>query len=188
MLGPQKSQLDKLKQDWHARVKNANDATVAAYLDGSVYNLSSIVVLAEMNDKRILLTGDARGDNILEGLENAKLLVNGKIHVDVLKMPHHGSHHNVAPDFFERVTADRYVISANGKYDNPDIATLQLLSQVRGQDEFELCITNSILTVRSFYDAERASGKRYQLVELQNNPRAHTGLRFDLGSALPDTW
>jgi hypothetical protein len=26
--------------------------------------------------------------------------------------------------FLDKVTADRYVVSANGKYDNPDLATL----------------------------------------------------------------
>lgn len=35
----------------------------------SVANLSSVVVLAAVGKKRMLLTGDARGDKILEGLE-----------------------------------------------------------------------------------------------------------------------
>jgi hypothetical protein len=39
-------------------------------------------------------------------------------------MPHHGSARNATRKFFTQVTADTYVISANGKHDNPDLATL----------------------------------------------------------------
>jgi hypothetical protein len=31
---------------------------------------------------------DGRGDNLIQGLKQACLLINGKIHVDVLKLPH----------------------------------------------------------------------------------------------------
>src|SRR5262252_3492897 len=48
------------------------------YSDKSVPNLSSIVCLIEKNGKRVLLTGDARGDKIREGLDNAGLLVDGR--------------------------------------------------------------------------------------------------------------
>jgi beta-lactamase superfamily II metal-dependent hydrolase len=58
-------------------------AEMAAYLDKSVHNLSSIVVLVESQGKRILLTGDGRGDHTLEGLKAAKLLKSGKLRVDV---------------------------------------------------------------------------------------------------------
>jgi hypothetical protein len=59
-----------------------------------------------------ILTGDARGDKILEGLELVGLLEKGgNMHVDVLKVPHHGSDNNMAPIFFTRVTADHYVFS-----------------------------------------------------------------------------
>jgi hypothetical protein len=35
----------------------------------------------------------------------AKLLTNGKLRVDVLKLPHHGSERNVAPNYFETIVA-----------------------------------------------------------------------------------
>jgi hypothetical protein len=49
----------------------------------------------------------------------------GKYHVDVMKVPHHGSERNASREFFDRVTADAYVISANGRDDNPSLATLK---------------------------------------------------------------
>ena len=42
-----------------------------------------------------------------------------KIHVDLLKVPHHGSANNLDEDFFERITADHYVFSGNGEHGNP---------------------------------------------------------------------
>ena len=87
----------------------------AAYVDRSVANLSSIVALAEAGGRSMLLTGDARGDKILKGLELVGALKEGgAMHVDLLKVPHHGSANNLDDDFFERITADHYVLPGNG--------------------------------------------------------------------------
>ena len=89
------------------------------------------MLLVEQAGKRLLLTGDARGDDIVEGLREAALLDNGSIHLDLLKLPHHGSDRNVETEFFRQVRADHYVISGNGKHDNPEIATLEMISLAR---------------------------------------------------------
>ena len=65
------------------------EALTAAYADRSVYNLSSIVVLVQYGGRSILLTGDARGDDVLQGLETEGLLREKPYRVDVLKLPHH---------------------------------------------------------------------------------------------------
>ena len=63
--------------------------------------------IAEAGGKRILLTGDARGDKIIQGLELVGALEpNGTMHVDVLKMPHHGSDRNMETSFLRRITAE----------------------------------------------------------------------------------
>ena len=64
-------------------------------MDKSVFNLSSIVVLADSGGRRMLLTGDARGDHVLDGIEAAGLFKDDRLHVDLLKLPHHGSDRNV---------------------------------------------------------------------------------------------
>src|SRR5262249_7490907 len=134
VLGPTIPDLLKLHQKhqkWLVQLKEAGKtpaAVLSAYVDESVTNLSSIVVLAEANDKRMLLTGDARGDKILEGLEFAGAMkTGGQIHVDILKVPHHGSSNNIEPDFFERITSEHYVFSGNGEHGNPERETLQML-------------------------------------------------------------
>ena len=43
----------------------------------------------------MLLTGDVRGDHVVSGLQRANLLPGGKAHVDILKIPHHGSDRTV---------------------------------------------------------------------------------------------
>lgn len=85
-------------------------------------------ILASSPRGTALLTGDARGDHILQDLEAAGLLDDaGKVHVDVLKLQHHGSDRHVTKRFFQSVTADTYLISADGKNGNPDIARLRWL-------------------------------------------------------------
>ena len=111
------------------------DAALAAYTDGSVPNLSSIAALASFKGKTILLTGDARGDFLREGLRQEGLLdAAGKLHVDVFKLPHHGSDRNIDRDFFRDVTADHYVASADGTFVNPDRPTLEMLIESRPKD------------------------------------------------------
>ncbi len=140
VAGPMKKELAALQKDHDtflkaaaAKKKNAGTASLADFSDTSVPNLSSVVVLAEAGGKSILLTGDARGDKILTGLELIGAITpNGKLHVDVLKMPHHGSDRNMEVSFLERITADHYVFSGNGENGNPERETLNMLLDARG--------------------------------------------------------
>lgn len=84
-------------------------------------NLASLMLLIEEDGKSLLMTGDGHWEDILAGLEAAgKLDANGNIHVNVLKVPHHGSEHNTSEVFARRVTADHYVFCGNGAHENPD--------------------------------------------------------------------
>jgi len=149
VVGPRATELEELRKEWAKEVeklakKKKSPAEAAEYLDESVYNLSSIVCLAELDGKRMLLTGDARGDKILLGLEAAGLLSKDKpLEVDLLKMPHHGSSRNIDKDFFERIKAKELVISADGKHQNPDLETLQMISTACKDDELTLHLTYS---------------------------------------------
>ena len=103
----------------------SGDLRLMANADQSIPNLSSIMFLAEAEGKTVLFTGDGRSDHLLGGLGDAGLLDGeGKFHVDVFKVSHHGSDRNATKTFFRKVTADTYVISANGHPDNPDLSTL----------------------------------------------------------------
>lgn len=140
VLGPSQERLDDLRGKWERTPMPR--AIAASYTDPSVANLSSIVLLAEHGGRSLLLTGDARGDELLDGIGAAGLP--DPLHVDVLKLPHHASENNMERGFFDRVTADHYVVSACGKYDHPSLAVLDWLVDSRGQDEYAIHVTNDI--------------------------------------------
>jgi hypothetical protein len=169
ILGPSGARVEKLRKDWIkqiAKPKKVNKAKAAEFVDTSVYNLSSIIVLARAGKRRMLLTGDGRGDFMIENLKTAGLLDNGKIKLDLLKLPHHGSSRDIAAEFFETIVADQYVISANGKYDNPDLETLQILTKVRGKDAYTIHLTNPVPHAVKFFEKDKAKykGRKYQVV------------------------
>jgi hypothetical protein len=204
-LGPSKEDVDALNDEWDKEIRRMglaiDGARAAEYADRSVYNLSSIIVLAEMpgvegKPRRMLLTGDSRGDQIIEGLKSANLMENGKCHVDLLKLPHHGSSRNLEPAFFETVTADHYVVSSNGdKFDNPDRDTLEWLAAARkGTGHFTLYLTYPVAEFRfknrrniqqelqAFIDAGKESGN-YTVVQRASE---ELSVRIDLGEPLPE--
>ena len=134
VAGPLTEQLDALRDQFAKELPPGVPSTLAAYVDESVPNLSSIVVLASYKGKTALLTGDARGDYVLAGLAAEGLLdASGKIKVDILKLQHHGSVRNTEDEFYERVIADHYVVSADGRFGNPDRETFELLIDARGK-------------------------------------------------------
>jgi beta-lactamase superfamily II metal-dependent hydrolase len=146
VVSPRTDQIERLRKEWAEQIrklkkKEVSPAEVAAYLDESPYNLSSIVCLARQGKRSMLLTGDARGDHVLDALDVADATEAGKLHVDVLKLPHHGSIRNVERDFFDRITADHYVISASGRDGNPEDETLELIGAARGNDKFTIHLT-----------------------------------------------
>src|SRR4051812_48899743 len=138
VLAPASPRLADLREKWEAWESRHPQAAAdaAANVDRSVFNLSSIVVLARAGERSILFTGDARSDDVVDGLEGAGLLAAGgpPLHVDVLKLPHHGSVRNVDATFFARVRARHYVISADGRDGNPDDGALALLCDARRDD------------------------------------------------------
>lgn len=150
VIGPMNDEVLALQQahdEFLQKQQDKAEASLAAFADKSVPNLSSLVVLAEVGKKRLLLTGDARGDKILQGLELVGLLKDdgeSTIHLDILKCPHHGSVRNVEPVFFERITADHYVFSGNGEHGNPDRETLEMLADARGDEDYTVHLTYPI--------------------------------------------
>ena len=83
--------------------------------DGSVTNASSIGLLVEFEGKRALMSGDAHPCVLRAGVE--KLQVNGeRLKLDVFKLPHHGSKHNIDSELLDCVECGTYIFSSNGAY------------------------------------------------------------------------
>lgn len=112
-----------------------NDSQRFSYRDNSAVNLGSTVLMLELDGKRILLTADARGDVIISALAQAGYTDDkGNAEVDVLVLPHGGSDRNVAVDFFRKVKARHYVMSADGSFKNPELRTFEMLFEARRGD------------------------------------------------------
>jgi beta-lactamase superfamily II metal-dependent hydrolase len=184
VVGPNQQNLEALRQEWlmwlsKTEKEMASNPTTLANADKSVPNLSSIVLLADCDKKTILLTGDARSDHILSGLDQAGLLTNGTLHVDVLKVAHHGSNRNHTAAFFKKVSADTYVISANGKYDNPDYDTLTWIVEAAESQgrQIRIVVTNNTAATKKIKQTHKASDFGYKLVV---KPKADHSIAVDL--------
>lgn len=184
VIAPSRRRVEELRAAWDREIKRLGIARQAAFADDSVFNLASIVTLVAVGGKTMLLTGDARGDDILEGLTAAGRLSGGRCHVDLLKIPHHGSERNVTTEFFRQVTADHYVVSADGQHGNPDISTLEMLSTARrGDDSFTLHLTNAEPRLAAFFAKEQERGRRY---EVNFRDPGKPSLTVHLGERLQD--
>ncbi|MGW7051685.1 ComEC/Rec2 family competence protein [Streptomyces sp. NPDC054887] len=184
VVAPDDEALAKLEKRWREAKKRGDPEVIsAAYTDGSVPNLSSIVLLLTHEGRTALLTGDARGDRILAGLRSGGLLTDGQpLHVDLLKLPHHGSERNVEPDFFESVHADHYVVSADGiRHHHPHEDTLRWLVESRDADDaYVIHLTNDIDFAT---DALNALGRRRSF-EVDIRPPTDPALVIEVGDQL----
>ena len=124
-------------------------------------NLASICVLVERHGKTMLLTGDARCDFLRDELDACGML---PLHVDLFKAAHHGSDRNVDQEFFERVTADHYVISGDGGHGNPNVTTMQMIAATRGNDEYTLHFTFT----KNQHEEEDSETRKKALTALHN--------------------
>jgi hypothetical protein len=165
IVGPIKSRLDAFREKWeHA---TASPAALASLfrddLDDSPTNLSSLVMLVEIGRRRILLSGDARGDDIIEGFKDAGLGSKLPMKLDILKLPHHGSDRNMTEEFLKKFPADHYIISANGQYGNPDPNTIKAIVEVRGNEEYTMHLTNNVPNISRLL-RRLSEGKRFEFV------------------------
>ena len=160
-VAPDEADLERLHREWDRHVNTQMDprAVVAAAtnaIDTSVTNLSSLVLLIEIGAKRLLFTGDARGDRIVERLRAAGLLEGGdKIRLDALKVQHHGSERSCTADLFDAVVADHYLISGDGTHGNPSPETARRLCESLRGRRATVWLSHNIASVTSILRAHR---------------------------------
>lgn len=95
-------------------------------------NLASLMFLVKEGKKTALMTGDGHWEDILKGLEAINELDKTKgIHVDVLKVQHHGAKANIHQDFCKLVTADHYIFCGNGEHTNPELDVIKIIIESR---------------------------------------------------------
>jgi metal-dependent hydrolase (beta-lactamase superfamily II) len=174
LLGPIKKNVDKLQKEWKKWSEKKTVESFAEFiqiLDKSVPNLASITFLVEVNNRKILFTGDGVGQDIVDMLVRNNMLDNeGKLFVDILKIPHHGSDRNSSIDFFNFIHAKYYVISANGRDDNPSFDTLKWIigggstSKIRKK----IILTNMTPNANKILQEYDQNKYRYEFMVMKN--------------------
>jgi beta-lactamase superfamily II metal-dependent hydrolase len=109
---------------------------VSSLGDGSITapNVASLMLLVRDRSSggRILLTGDGSSEDVLAGLEHHRRLdAQGRLHVDALKVQHHGATANVTTDFVDRITAENYIFCGNGAHHNPEREVVEAMAFAR---------------------------------------------------------
>lgn len=112
------------------------DLTAAAKLgdrdEVTAPNLASLMFYVKEGEKTLLLTGDGHADDIIKGLRHINVLKGTKgLHVNVLKVQHHGSEHNIHADFCKLITADHYIFCGNGEHTNPELEVIRAIADSR---------------------------------------------------------
>jgi CHAT domain len=99
-------------------------ARKAVTKDTSVANGSSIALLAEFDERAILLTGDAHADVLaksITSLQQARGRKNEKLKLDAVKLSHHGSANGTTGELLVLLDCQRYFVSSNGNiFYHPD--------------------------------------------------------------------
>lgn len=96
--------------------------------DASKANGSSIMLLADYDDRSLLLAADGHAPALadaLSRLQQARGQGDARIPIDAFKVAHHGSSKNVSRAVLERMECSRYLISTDGsKHRHPDHQTM----------------------------------------------------------------
>jgi hypothetical protein len=155
-------------------------------------NVASMMFLVEEDGKTLLLTGDAQQDYILGGLKQLGFLADGgHLHVNVLKMPHHGSEHNFDAETAAQLSADHYVFCANGEHENPDLRVLDIVYQSRQKGPAATGSFNFWFSTTSAAQAEGTKKREYfakverHAHKLANKSQGRLKLHFNTGAFIP---
>jgi competence protein ComEC len=94
-------------------------------------NNSSIIILLEINGKKILLTGDAEIEQEEEFLLEYRDSLESSGDVDILKAGHHGSRTSTSRELIEAVNPEYLVISSgrDNTYGHPHLETIKKADQ-----------------------------------------------------------
>jgi beta-lactamase superfamily II metal-dependent hydrolase len=152
-------------------------------------NLASLTLLVEEGSQTMLLTGDAVGTQVTDGLKATGRLTNATFPVDVLKVPHHGSENNIDSDFCDTVIARDYVFCGNGEHENPNLDVIEMMARRRlaasGAGKFKFWF-NSSEAVSENAKAIEHMGQAQKLVKsLAKNSKGRMSFKFiESGSSL----
>lgn len=144
-------------------------------------NGSTIAVLAEYEGRSCLLAGDAFSDVLTASLGRLRAERGGALlHVDVFKLPHHGSRRNVSVDLLQAVSCPMYLFSTDGSvFGHPDPEAVARVIRHGGTSP-TLAFNYRSEQNRIWDDARLMEEHRYQV---RYPVDGQAGLEINLGSS-----
>jgi len=111
--------------------------------DSSPTNGSSITFLLEFAGKKLLFLGDAIPTQVEEQLKKLMPEDEFPLHVDMLKVAHHGAWSNNSPELIDRIRANYYVFSSNGRsHHHPHYETMAWILKKHGTESSKTFVFN----------------------------------------------
>lgn len=119
--------------DWHNDLRTLIDNVDDDDIDEGGPNSQSIIILAECEGKKLLLSGDSTPEELCDALQYYNKINGAPLELDFMKLPHHGSTRNVTKNIFDEVTCSNFIISTkkNEKYYFPNKETIAKLIRYR---------------------------------------------------------
>jgi hypothetical protein len=137
-------------------------------LDNAVANGSSLAMLAEFGGKRCLLLGDAHPDAIINSLKKLGASMDHPMHIDTVKVSHHGSKGNTTPELLELISCKRFFISTSGAvFNHPDQEAIDMIISKAGPG-VELVFNYLSDTTRPWSDSRCQQARHYHAVYPQS--------------------
>lgn len=125
--------------------------------DKSVPNGSSIAFLMEIEDKKLLMLGDAHPSVVAETLQEIGYSADKKLKLDLLKVSHHASKKNTNMELLELIDCDSYVTLTNSlKHGLPDKITFARI--IKNNPDSTLLFNYDIVN-KIFTEEDLNSGK-----------------------------
>jgi len=191
ILSPDESFLYKLNNAWHSELINTEPVNIAAQSsdykeridtlstkpfihDTGIPNGSSIAFLADFDNKKILLLGDAYPSIIVASLLKLGYSIDNKLQVDCVKISHHGSKHNTNYDLLSLIECKRFLISSNGlnrdKLPNKEALSRILCNPFRNRLEtIEFYFNYDNIILREIFSEEEKNEYNFQCLFPQGN-------------------
>lgn len=147
------------KKDWDLSIRELIDDEERNYKKPKDYRLknqSSITFIITIQDKNFLFLADAPSDETVKALNNIGYSKDNQLHVEFIKLSHHGSKNNTCYDLLEIVKTDNYLISTDSSgHGHPDKRTLARILRHNPNATFHFNyehVKNGVLKRQDFLD------------------------------------
>jgi metal-dependent hydrolase (beta-lactamase superfamily II) len=128
VLSPDIEDLKSLNDLWETEIDNQlnmaytsdydvpiNELFENVYIEkGTIANKSSIAILFETSDVKILMMGDAYPSIIERNLRKLGYSEKNELILDIVKISHHGSSYGISPNLLGIIKCNNFIISTNG--------------------------------------------------------------------------